>query len=296
MIFRKNNSVDYEAMEMTFQALVPIPEAQKKLIEKFVGQATPKSKKAVGSFYMSHGKQGDSDFAKAWGSKAALLNSWHISVAQEGGETETYKIRGAASKAVKNAAQRLADTVTDVKQRFDRARTVSLKEADVVKFRFGDNKDTYEGEGEASSDKVDGETMMVSASIPMPEVFFKIFDRMRDMVTPEARKNPTSFTIGIHENEEDSAPGVVVVTRTGQKEWQATGHGGSEYSKSFEKMTQEQVIDKIAFDLAAQNVSDDAIIAHICKHSLKPEQILEIETARYTYDQSDLEAEALEQG
>ena len=303
---------DVENLELRFWALMSVPDKQLELIGKFEEQASPKKTRPFSkAFYMSHeGLNGSEGAKKSWARKA-LFRRWKINIHEDGGDeakakakksnTKTFKFgRWAdADVAVKEAAGRLAESVIDLKQRFNRVKIFNLREAEALEYEFGSKKLLFHNgkEGEISKDKDIGhDQMLVEAFITMPPSFHQLFKEMRDTVAIEGKLGSMgSFVMGV-ENDGEEGPGVIFVENLGNKDWQVTDLGQSGDRKNLKGYSPKEVIDKIAFDLAVANYDEEDIFSHIKNYPIDERRVANITTAYSSYGQKEFKAEGLEQG
>ncbi len=290
-MFTKNKQPEQDTEEnvgveyaMVFRAQVPVPAEQRGLISEFEEKVETGNKGGMKAVFVSHGKADTLDYAEVRATKTGIFKPWEMSIGGTDRRQELINIGCTVrmNQVCLQAAERLADAVTDVGKKLERAVTYDLTRADILDVEFGDpDAPSYEMEINKAPKEINGDSMLVTASIPMPEAFYNMYDRVRDSVPPVIREGEGGFTIGIN------STGRVIVEKTGRDKWVAAGIKECNYSETFKGFPKEDVIESIAFDLAAEQLFEDEIVAHIRNHSLREQEVLSIQVGGKTYDHDD---------
>ncbi len=292
-MFRKKYQVDEEGVDypLTFWAQVPIPAEQRGLISEFKEKVDANKERGMKGVFVSYGKPETPDYTEVRAAKTGVFSSWEMVV--DGADRRQKLIN--LGKCVRintvglRAAEELAEAVTDVGTRLRRARTYFLNEDDIIDYTF-DDPENLDCEEFAVCAPEDRDHMVIMASIPMPNSFYEMYDRLRDTVSAKEREAGSSFSIG---NEHF---GAVQVKFKGNGKWEALGAKQDSYRATFEDATQEEVINEIAFDLAAERLSEDVIYSHICGYPLKDENIVSIEAASQKFGSEDFNSAEFDNG
>lgn len=283
-----SNETDEFSIEddkLTYRAQVSVPYDTKALTSEFVEKAIVGSQKS-GSAFVRDEKSiliQDKEHDSSAHAHKKTAGQWVLDL--EVGDEDSARVvlgRVAGVENVKQAAaQHLAVSVTDIGSMLKHAGKVELKEGNVVNVNVGDTDRVINVSEESASNSLTAQFMVFEATIDMPEEWAMYYDRFRDGA--DIKEAQGTVTVGDH------VSGKIRADEQDNGSWLAVGQGDVDYRRVFKG--DESNIDNIAVqlsqDLASYELGDEAIVNHIRRHQVKPDEIDSVELGNRVYNRND---------
>ncbi|MGH1379020.1 MAG: hypothetical protein ACRBB3_09390 [Alphaproteobacteria bacterium] len=283
-----SNEADEFSIEddkLTYRAQVSVPYDTKALTSEFVEKAIVGSQKS-GSAFVRDQKSiliQDQEHDSSAHAHKKTAGQWVLDL--EVGDEESARVILGRASGIENvkqaAAQHLAMSVTDVGSMLKHAGKVELKEEDVVHVNVGETDRVIDVSEEAQSTGLTAQFMVFEATIDMPEEWAMYYDRFRDGA--DVKEAQGTVTVGDH------VSGKIRADEQDNGSWLAVGQGDVDYRRVFkgEEADADHIAVQLSQDLASYELGDDAIINHIRRHKVTPEEIDSVELGDKVYSRNE---------
>lgn len=248
------------------RAQIPISTQEGAMRKDFVNKAVDGKQGRKKTVFIEHGD--DDDVCTAYAVKNNPLSRWALRITAKGKDySETLGVMTDIKGVKEAAAAYLAEGAMEASDHLKHVKEHSLAEGEIVGVGVGQSYVLKVGE---EDDKAN-DLVVFEGEVPMPPEFDTSFDRFTD--TARVDDDAGTVTMG------DDVSGKVYAERGKKGSWLAVGQGDYNYERKFDRTYEtDHVVHELAEDMAANELSEDAILKHIRRHKFSDDQIDFIET------------------